>query len=153
MRHAIIALFAASALLIASCSDDGESSGYDTRPHVLKVPQGVTRVEVRAPDGRALKQIDGSDDIRRILDFLQAHRKGWRYSDSGFPTPPLEFFFYSGDQRLGRFGISCAWYFETDLASKDDFVLRGLDAPEQDRRALLGVLGMSDFRFEGEACP
>ena len=153
MRRAVIAFAAASAFFVASCSDDGEGSGYDTRPHVLNIPRGVTRVEVRAPDGRVLKQLDDSDGIRRILDFLQAHREGWRYSDSGFPTPPLELFFYSGDQRLGRFGVSCGWDFETDLASKDDGVLRGIEAPEKDRHILLELLGMSDFHFEGEGCP
>jgi hypothetical protein len=153
MRRAIAPRAAALVFLLAGCSDDGESPGYDTRPRTLIVPTNVTRVVIQAPDCRVLKQIDDSSVVQRILGFLRTHREGWRYSDSGFPTPPLELFFYSGDQRLGRFGISCAWYFESDLASKDDSVLRGIDAPDQDRRAFLAVLGMADFHFEGEGCP
>ena len=152
MRRAIAAVLA---FLVVSCSDegDGDSSASEQGARTLKVPTGVTRVNVQAPNGRVLKQVDGSDDIRRILDFLQAHREGWRYSDSGFPTPPLELFFYCGDQRLGHFGISCAWYFESDLASEDHFTQRGVEAPEKDRHIFLELLGMSDFRFEGESCP
>jgi hypothetical protein len=153
MRHAIALCAAALAFLVTGCSDDGESSGHEQGPRTLIVPTVVTRVVVQAPDGRVLKRIDGSGEIQRILGFLQTHREGWRYSDSGFPTPPLELLFYSGDQRLGRFGISCAWYFESDLASEDHFTLRGIDAPDRDRQSLLDLLGMSDFHFEGEACP
>ncbi len=118
MRHAITPCAAALAFLVTGCSDDGESSGHEQGPRTLIVPTVVTRVVVQAPDGRVLKRIDGSGEIQRILGFLQTHREGWRYSDSGFPTPPLELFFYSGDQRLGRFGISCAWYFERPGTSR-----------------------------------
>jgi hypothetical protein len=147
MQHARARLGIALALLLAtSCSE------RDQR-RTLKIPTNVTRIVVQASDGRVLKQIDSPGGIQRILGFLEAHRKGWRYSDSGFPTPPLELFFYSGDHRLGRFGISCAWYFESDLASEDSVTLRGIDAPYQDVQAFLDLLGMPHFHLEGERCP
>jgi hypothetical protein len=155
MRHAIAAFAAAVSFILTSCSDDGESPPLTREwSRTLEIPRNVTRIDVHTGyDGPVSKRIDSSADIQRILGFLDAHRRGWRYSDSGFPTPRLELFFYSGDQRLGRFGISCACYLESDLASEDHFSLRGIDAPDQDRHVLLDLLGMPDFHFEGEGCP
>jgi hypothetical protein len=152
--RAQLAAGVAAILAFSGCGPDDGELAPPNPPRLLTVPTNVTRIDVhKGYDGPMLKQIDSSPDIQRIVDFLASHRNGWRYSDSGFPTPPVELFFYSGDQRLGRFGISCAWYFESDLASENHFTLRGIDAPEQDRHALLALLGMPDFHFEGEGCP
>jgi hypothetical protein len=145
--HCATELFAPAVtlLIMTSCSNRD-------RVETLKVPTNVTRIEVQALDHRVLKQFASSADVQRILRFLESHRKGWRYSESGFPTPPLELFFYAGDERIGRFGISCGYYFESDFASEDHFTLRGIDAPPQQVHAFLDLLGMPDFHFEGEGC-
>jgi hypothetical protein len=154
MRPATVAFAATLAFILTGCSDDGdgESSAAEQGPRTLKAPTDVTRVDIQSPDGRVLKRADSSADIQRILGFLESHRAGWLYSHSGFPTPPLKLFFYKADRCLGHFGVSCGFYFETDLASEDSVTLRGIDASSQDVGAFLAVVGMPDFHFEGEGC-
>jgi hypothetical protein len=134
-------------LFATGCSDD--------RVRTLTVPSGVTRINVQTGDGRVLKQIDSSTDIQRVLEFLASRPRHWEYSDSGFPTPPLEIFFYHAEERLGRFGASCnggIWFFESDLASKDRFTLYGIRASDEDVRAFIALIGMADYPLKTEGC-
>jgi hypothetical protein len=124
-------------------------------PSTLTLPTDTTRIDVTAPDGRVLKQITSSNDIQRVLGFLASHQRHWEYSNTGFPTPPLELFFYRGDQRLGRFGPSCdggTWFFESDLASKDRFTLYGIPVSNEDVRAFIALVGMADYPLKTEGC-
>src|SRR5213079_1406688 len=100
--------------------------------------------------GRLLKQVDRPADIARIVAFLASHRAGWKYSNMGSPTPPVELLFYSGEKRLGRFGAGryrsdcrdpSPGYFETDLAS--DGTLHG--ETEADLSAFLNALDMPGY--------
>ena len=127
-------------LLPIGCSDRGRT---------LTIPPGVTRIDVHSGyDSPMIKRIDSSADIQRVLAFLANHRKHWVYSDSGLATPSVEIYFYRGDERLGRFGASYnagVWYFESDLASKDHFTLRGIRASDDEVRAFIALIGMPDF--------
>lgn len=152
--RAQLAAAAIAILFLSACDSENGELAEPNPPKTLKPPSDVTRIDVHTGDDRGVhKGIESPTDIQRIVDFLASHREGWLYSDSGFPSPPLELFFYSGDQPAGRFGISCAWYFESDLASEDHVTLRGIKAPEKDRQIFLDLLGMPDFRFVGESCP
>jgi hypothetical protein len=104
--RAQLAAAAATILVVSGCDPEDGELAPPNAPKTLTLPTYVTRIDVHTKyDEEILKRIDSSTDIQRVLDFLASHREGWLYSDSGFPTPPLELSFYSGDQRLGRFGI------------------------------------------------
>jgi hypothetical protein len=107
-----------------------------------------------------LKHLNTSADIQRVLNFLASHRSGWRYSESGYPTPPLELFFYRGDQRIGRFGAGlyradcrdpAPGYFESDL-SQELYGLGGIGASEDDLKAFLGLVGMPEYSLATDDC-
>ena len=155
-------LVAAIAMAIfPSCSpDDGEPAPPST-PRTLTLPANVTRIDVAAPDGRVLKQLDSPSDIARVVAFLASHRSGWKYSNTGFPTPPVELFFYSGDKRLGRFGAGryradcrdySPGYFESDLALNGELPLHGIGASEADLSAFLALLGIADYSLDTDDC-
>ena len=131
---------------------------YD--PVSLPIPTNVTRIDVKSSDGRVLKQLDSSADIQRVLGFLRSHRSGWRYSESGYPTPSLELFFYRGDQLIGRFGacrirtdcgISAAGWFESDL-SHELYGLGGILASAEDLEAFLRLVGMPEYSLAIDEC-
>src|SRR5262249_24218649 len=140
-----------------SCS---RSHRYD--PVSLPLPTNITRVDVTGSDGHVLKQINTSADIQRVLNFLASHRSGWRYSESGYPTPPLELLFYRGDQRAGRFGAgryradcrvpAAPGYFESDLPSPPLYGIGGIGASEDDLKAFLCLVGMPEYSLDTNDC-
>jgi hypothetical protein len=150
----------AMAILSGCGPDDGEPAP-PSPPRALVLPTNVTRIDVNAPDGRVLKQVDSPSDIARIVAFLASHRSGWKYSNTGFPTPPVELFFYSGDKRLGRFGAGryradcrdySPGYFQSDLALSGELPLHGIGASEADLRAFLTLLGIPDYSLDTDDC-
>lgn len=131
---------------------------YD--PVSLPVPTDITRIDVTSGDGRVLKQFKTSADIQRILNFLTSHRSGWRYSESGYPTPPVELFFYAGDKRMGTFGagryradcrVPAPGFFESDL-SQELYGIGGIGASEDDLKAFLDLLGMPEYSLATDDC-
>ena len=137
----------------------GEELERDVR--TLRVPTNVSRIEVHAPDGRMLKQIVSSGEIQRVLAFLESHRKHWEYSNTGFPTPPLELLFYRLDQRLGqlgagRYGAAChrsvPGYFESDLPRNGQPPLYGIEVSDDDLHAFLALVGLPEYSLDVESC-
>ena len=111
--------------------------------------------------GRVLKQVVSSSEIERVVAFRASHRQHWEYSNTGFPTPPLELFFYRGDQRLGRFGAGryrtdcrdpSPGYFESDLLLNGQLPLYGIGASEDDLRAFLALVGMPEYSLDTNDC-
>lgn len=153
VSHAAVIMI--TLVLATSCSENVRS------PHTLRVPTNITRIDVQAPDGRVLKRIDSSGAIQRVISFLLSRRKQWRYTDMGFPTPPLELLFYRGDQRLGRFGAGryradcrdpTPGYFESDLPRDGQLPLYDIGASEDDLHAFLALIGMPEYSLDTNDC-
>jgi hypothetical protein len=155
------AVAAISMVIFSGCGPEDGEPAPPAPPRTLTSPTNVTRVDVSAPDGRMLKQIGSRPEIERILAFLASHRSGWKYSNVGFPTPPVELFFYSGDHRLGRFGAGryradcrdpSPGYFESDLALNGQLPLHGIGASEADLNAFLVLLGIPEYSLDTNDC-
>jgi hypothetical protein len=158
MRFAVLA-FAMTTL--AACGPEEGEQAPPSVPKTLTLPTDVTRIDVTTPDGRVLNQVVSSAEIQHVLGFLASHRKHWEYSNEGFPTPPLELFFYRGDQRLGRFGAGryradcrdpSPGYFQSDLPLNGQLPLYGIGASEDDLRAFLAVIGMPEYSLDTNDC-
>jgi hypothetical protein len=158
VRFVVVALVMVA---FAACDPEEGELAPPSVPRNLTLPLDVTRIDVTAPDGRVLKQVVSSAEIQRVVAFLASHRHHGEYSNTGFPTPPLELFFYRGDQRLGRFGAGryradcrdpSPGYFESDLPLNGQLPLYGIGASEDDLRAFLALVGMPEYPLDTNDC-
>jgi hypothetical protein len=82
--------------------------------------QGVTRAEVRTNHNELIKEISDPEQIRRLVEFVNARRTGWGARIDGVPVPRHVVNFYEGEEFAGHFG----WgrdFFETQRDSRGFF--------------------------------
>ena len=105
----------------------------------------VTRIEVKAgPDDKQVRMIDNPDEVRRVVGFVDEHRRGWGGLDdwAGVPAPQVSAYFYSGSQFKGHFGVGPGFF---ECQREGDFASEGC-SPEQERQ-FLELIGLPKYEF------
>jgi hypothetical protein len=105
----------------------------------------VTRVRVTAgSDNREVRLIDDPEQVRRIVEFVDGHRRGWGSGWFGPPVPQVTAEFYNGDEFKGHFGAGPGFF---ECQREDTFECK--DCWGWQSREFLRLVGLPEFGFGG----
>jgi hypothetical protein len=104
----------------------------------------ITRVEVIDLSGKTLRTIDDPEEVRRLVEFVDGHRHGWKWDSGwfGIPVPQLTADFYNGSKFQGHFGVGPGFF---ECQRVGDFASKGC-WPRQEQR-FLELVGLPDYQL------
>jgi hypothetical protein len=134
-------------LLLAVILVAGSVVMYSLGPRTITYPPlgSVTRIEIKTgSDDKQVRVIDDPEEIRRVIDFVDSHLRGWGgWADwAGVPVPQVSASFYNGSQFKGHFGVGPGFF---ECQREGTFASKACSGPEE--LDFLKLVGLQRYEF------